>query len=310
MYPGHGVNNSIQFNSQSPQNTPSQPYSVNLSQTPSNLCSNYSTYSTPPSVQSMSDVNNYPLYVQRDFYNAPQFPQMNFPVTPPAQSLFPRAQSNSSNISNHSNNSFAASTPNNSFSAAAIAPPPPIPLRNDPTRTSTSRPTVKRRENSLTGVASTSVQSARDLIDLEDVDESSQTSILDTFDPLASPKRTSTEDAENSYYTDYDPFEYIYSGGTEYSDPLYEAVIRKNDFLSPKVSPPTPRQSRDFGTDVDSDAPPLPPRNYDYGAVEPNGGENPYSNDRSAKLFENVVLRKNYDRELIAFFTMVTELRC
>ena len=206
------------------------------------------------------------------------------------------------------NNSFAASTPNSSFNGA-IAPPPPIPSRTDPTRTSTSRPTVKRRENSLPG-ASTSAQSGRDLIDLDDVDESSQTSILDTFDPLASPKRTSVEDAENSYYTDYDPFEYIYSGGTEYSDPLYEAVIRKNDFVSPKVvSPPTPRQSRDFGSDADGDAPPLPPRNYDYGTVEQNG-ENVYSNDGTSKLYENVVLRKNYDRELIAFYTMVTDLRC
>lgn len=27
-----------------------------------------------------------------------------------------------------------------------------------------------------------------------------------------------------SYYAEYDPFDYLYSGGTQYSDPVYEAV--------------------------------------------------------------------------------------
>lgn len=29
-----------------------------------------------------------------------------------------------------------------------------------------------------------------------------------------------------SYYSEYDPFDYLYSSGTQYSDPLYEAVIK------------------------------------------------------------------------------------
>lgn len=29
-----------------------------------------------------------------------------------------------------------------------------------------------------------------------------------------------------SYYAEYDPFDYLYSGGTQYSDPVYEAVSK------------------------------------------------------------------------------------
>lgn len=29
-----------------------------------------------------------------------------------------------------------------------------------------------------------------------------------------------------SYYSEYDPFDYLYSSGTQYSDPVYEAVIK------------------------------------------------------------------------------------
>lgn len=32
-----------------------------------------------------------------------------------------------------------------------------------------------------------------------------------------------------TYYSEYDPFDYLYSGsGTQYSDPVYEAVIRSD----------------------------------------------------------------------------------
>lgn len=31
-------------------------------------------------------------------------------------------------------------------------------------------------------------------------------------------------DCTTSYYSEYDPFDYLYSGGTQYSDPVYEAV--------------------------------------------------------------------------------------
>lgn len=31
-------------------------------------------------------------------------------------------------------------------------------------------------------------------------------------------------DCTTSYYSEYDPFDYLYSCGTQYSDPVYEAV--------------------------------------------------------------------------------------
>lgn len=32
-----------------------------------------------------------------------------------------------------------------------------------------------------------------------------------------------------TYYSEYDPFDYLYSGsGTQYSDPVYEAVVRSD----------------------------------------------------------------------------------
>lgn len=42
------------------------------------------------------------------------------------------------------------------------------------------------------------------------------------------------EDAANTYYTDQDPFDYIYSVGTQYSDALYKAVVQSDHSLTPE----------------------------------------------------------------------------
>lgn len=105
-----------------------------------------------------------------------------------------------------------------------------------------------------------------------------------------------------SYYSEYDPFDYLYSSGTQYSDPVYEAVIKID---RTPISPPanksrhgpsdTSNQTFDFknyddgerrldapfattpdwdeeladfmispvtATEAAATAPPLPPRNY------------------------------------------------
>lgn len=44
------------------------------------------------------------------------------------------------------------------------------------------------------------------------------------------PSRTAETMSESTtYYSEYDPFDYLYSGsGTQYSDPVYEAVVRSD----------------------------------------------------------------------------------
>lgn len=61
-----------------------------------------------------------------------------------------------------------------------------------------------------------------------------------------------------SYYSEYDPFDYLYSSGTQYSDPVYEAVIKID---RTPISPPanksrhgtsdTSNQTFDFKSYVD-----------------------------------------------------------
>ncbi|KAH8370988.1 hypothetical protein KR093_005859 [Drosophila rubida] len=79
-----------------------------------------------------------------------------------------------------------------------------------------------------------------DLIDLNK-DDYSRVSVLEAFDPLLN--ENSGNDAASdctSYYAEYDPFDFLYSGdnGTQYSDPMYEAVNRwdKNAANSGSVS--------------------------------------------------------------------------
>lgn len=159
------------------------------------------------------------------------------------------------------------------------------------------------------------------LIDLDVVDENSASNILETFDPLISSNRSSTEEAENSYYTDYDPFDNIYN--SQYSDPLYEAVTRsENSITSPKQSH-SPQGSLEYYGPIStipsecSQAPPLPPRNseicrkkieFEDGKVDENPCYSQFPRF-SNKLYENVILKKSFDKDLIAFYTMVKELR-
>ncbi|XP_058466396.1 phosphatidylinositol 4-phosphate 3-kinase C2 domain-containing subunit beta [Malaya genurostris] len=174
------------------------------------------------------------------------------------------------------------------------------------------------------------------LIDLG-FEDSSRVSVLEAFDPLLCGNRSSSgsddkDETGSTYYEDYDPFDYIYSGGTQYSDPVYDAVNRSDKTpLSPNSigsgAPPSigwnVSSAYGFGEpDQDIDPPPpLPPRNTElYQSMTGDGGtisgnyeimqrrivERP---SFPTKLYENVVIRKSYDKELIAFYNMVKQVR-
>lgn len=152
--------------------------------------------------------------------------------------------------------------------------------------------------------------------------------------------RIRADDTASTYYEDYDPFDYIYSGGTQYSDPVYEAVNRSDKTpLSPNSSGSGPppigwnvSSAYGFGEPEfqEGEPPPLPPRNSDlYHPMIGGGGgaaghrgpttsssnyevmQTPGTQRRSVptKLYENVVVRKSYDKELIAFYNMVKQMR-
>lgn len=160
----------------------------------------------------------------------------------------------------------------------------------------------------------TSASSSDNLIDFDVDDSKYAASILQTFDPLISSNRNSTEDAENTYYTDQDPFDYIYSGGTQYSDPLYEAVVRSDHSLASPKSQSAQEISEYYSPQVASEdphkPPPLPPRNLkNTECPDEIDQQNGSVATLSKKLYENVTHRKRFDRDLIAFYTMVKELR-
>lgn len=154
------------------------------------------------------------------------------------------------------------------------------------------------------------VNSSENLIDFN-VDDAKYANILQSFDPLSN--RSSTEDADNAYYTDQDPFEYIYSGGTQCSDPLYEAVVRSDHSLaSPKSHPPEIYEyyAVPGSSDDPKKPPPLPPRNLSKSQSTENYEEANGSGQRfKRKLYENVTHLKKFDRDLTTFYTMVKELR-
>lgn len=157
------------------------------------------------------------------------------------------------------------------------------------------------------------------LIDLDVVDENSASNILETFDPLITSNRSSTEEAENSYYTDFDPFDNIYN--SQYSDPLYEAVTRSDKSITSPKQSKSPQGSPEYYGPIltmpndNSQAPPLPPRNndtckkkIDFEKVDEKECFSHFPRF-SNKLYENVILKKSFDKDLIAFYTMVKELR-
>uniref|UniRef100_A0A182QRR1 Phosphatidylinositol-4-phosphate 3-kinase n=1 Tax=Anopheles farauti TaxID=69004 RepID=A0A182QRR1_9DIPT len=217
-----------------------------------------------------------------------------------------------------------------------------------------------------------------DLIDLG-FEDNPRVSVLEAFDPLLCGNRSSSgssssggvpdnddkDDTASTYYEDYDPFDYIYTGGTQYSDPVYEAVVNRSlsDKTATPLSPPaslygavgvlppgTPGGSLSgsctYGwvtSPVDSTQPekgpedgvppPLPPRNSANGychtmlrgtpAGQPMEEHPTYETMQRKlgpasgterrttpyKLYENVVIAKSYDKELIAFYNMVKQLR-
>lgn len=159
------------------------------------------------------------------------------------------------------------------------------------------------------------VNSSDNLIDFDVDDSKYAANILQTFDPLIQSNRSSTDDAENAYYADQDPFEYIYSGGTQCSDPLYEAVVRSDHSLSSPKSQTAQEISEYYAAPPGSSSdplkpPPLPPRNLGKSQSTENYEEANGSGVRYArKLYENVTHLKKYDRDMIAFYTMVKELR-
>ncbi|XP_067613396.1 phosphatidylinositol 4-phosphate 3-kinase C2 domain-containing subunit beta isoform X2 [Eurosta solidaginis] len=84
-----------------------------------------------------------------------------------------------------------------------------------------------------------SQRTGNDLIDLSQEDDS-RVSVLEAFDPLLNTDESGYDDGSDctSYYAEYDPFDYLYNGGgTQYSDPVYDAVNNlEKSAVSPNVS--------------------------------------------------------------------------
>ncbi|KNC29902.1 hypothetical protein FF38_01684 [Lucilia cuprina] len=182
-----------------------------------------------------------------------------------------------------------------------------------------------------------------DLIDLSHEDDS-RVSVLEAFDPLLNEDNDDNDNASDctSFYAEYDPFDYLYSGGsTQYSDPVYEAVNKLDkSAVSPNVSSTSWRT--DYTPEISqkeelppratggsrSPPPPLPPRNsggYSNGAS--TSSFNTFARDyeqyapvlntshvldrrkTSSRLYEIVTDQRTVDLELLDFFYMVKELR-
>lgn len=146
-----------------------------------------------------------------------------------------------------------------------------------------------------------------------------------------------------SYYSEYDPFDYLYSSCTQYSDPLYEAVIKTSITSNERCDSITPSQSFDLSQiseklertsftapDWDEEdnelcdftmistltvAPPLPPRNVTrQSSFSESNRPNLIRTNKSGvdrlkiatKLYENVIENRTYDAELLAFYNMVS----
>lgn len=130
-----------------------------------------------------------------------------------------------------------------------------------------------------------------------------------------------------SYYAEYDPFDFLYSGdtGTQYSDPMYEAVNRwdkstatvspnvnvigwRQDFLSQPSTSSASYQTGNVAKPLEeelhlsengsgsvSPPPPLPPRNQhslEYAGVpsKPNSQSTPFTDSYTSSIPSHVVL--------------------
>uniref|UniRef100_A0A6B2ECM5 Putative phosphatidylinositol 3-kinase vps34 involved in signal transduction n=1 Tax=Phlebotomus kandelakii TaxID=1109342 RepID=A0A6B2ECM5_9DIPT len=169
-----------------------------------------------------------------------------------------------------------------------------------------------------------------DLIDLgsgiDNISIDDKVSVLEAFDPLLSDqtankfsdKDDNASECTNSYYSEYDPFDYLYSsGGTQYSDPVYEAVNKTERGFNAGNAPPigwNVPPTIGWNYSQMGSPPPLPPRNISSSQT-PSSDDSAItrqSEDRRkypTKLYENVVIRKSYDGELMNFYRMVLDIR-
>uniref|UniRef100_A0A2M4CHI5 Putative phosphatidylinositol 3-kinase vps34 involved in signal transduction n=1 Tax=Anopheles darlingi TaxID=43151 RepID=A0A2M4CHI5_ANODA len=253
----------------------------------------------------------------------------------------------------------------------------PSPVRDQQNGSSRANQVILRPKSDPTTSQQRSAAIGTDgnLIDLG-YEENSRVSVLEAFDPLLCGNRSSSgssslgdeekgDDTASTYYEDYDPFDYIYSGGTQYSDPVYDAVVNRSlsDKTATPLSPPqslygaiggvippgtpgamslasyawVPVQESGFSPTTEEataggagEPPPLPPRNSTGSfyhtmlrGVPANADMQPTyevmqrtqvtgATERRTtpyKLYENVVISKSYDKELIAFYNAVKQLR-
>jgi phosphatidylinositol-4-phosphate 3-kinase len=203
--------------------------------------------------------------------------------------------------------------------------PSPLPIASTSQKSEPPPPSVAiSRAESMRSDTSQSNKSIApknntDLINL-DVDDSNMfATILQAFDPLIAKN----EEASNSYYSDQDPFDYIYSGGTQYSDPLYEAVIRSDRSVTSPKNQSTQDMSEYYIASSSSgqpgiddiysstaQPPPLPPRNSSRPSHDDiSSNQQIYTNQYSKKLYENIVECRKFDKDSMTFYTMVKELR-
>lgn len=259
------------------------------------------------------DTSGYPAIGFSHFVQQPNYPNYGYSNYYQSSSSIQSHNWSSAPTISTPTTTIATPTQSAEFTLAPISAPKPMPSTSlerptPPPSTSLERPTVK-----------SSVNSGDNLIDFDVDDSKYATNILQHFDPLITANRNSAEDAENDYYIDQDPFDYIYSGGTQYSDPLYDAVVRSDHSLtSPKsqtpqeiseyyAAAPTKPTKPDETNPETTNPPPLPPRNSNRSdAYETNGTT---VVQYSKKLYENVTHQKLFDRELVEFYNMVKSLR-
>ncbi|XP_030373429.1 phosphatidylinositol 4-phosphate 3-kinase C2 domain-containing subunit beta [Scaptodrosophila lebanonensis] len=191
-------------------------------------------------------------------------------------------------------------------------------------------------------------RTGNDLIDLNQNDDS-RVSVLEAFDPLLNENSANDCASDStSYYAEYDPFDFLYSdGGTQYSDPMYEAVNRwdkssgspnasaigwRQDYFALPVDEPKVDCASTTPSGSASPPPPLPPRNqHQYEAEVPVGSNAqqisttaPFTNSYTSSIPPSVVLdrrktctrlyeliseQRTDDPELLEFYHMVREVR-
>lgn len=307
-----------------------------------------------PSLYSLSNTANNQYYSQQMYFNPSSYhPRIGFERFCPQPQYSPYNSSVYSGINQQQTYGLYTHSQNQSYgwarpqinapvpsTSTAAMPPSTIQQSfhtvksenslirvSDPLKTATTQSIVTPQSIAGSSQSLASSQSSQNLarsritknenlINLDDADESNFfANILDAFDPLSSKN----EEASNAYYTDQDPFDYIYSGGTQYSDPLYEAVIRSDR----SVTSPKNQSTQDISSEYYSsgsikedkysqdEPPPLPPRNSSHSNQhETINSQQFYTNNQySKKLYENIVERRKYDKDSMAFYKMVKDLR-